>query len=297
MLISDVVRTSSKLVLAMAILLAASSIGRAQKPDWGKWQNPDAPKGHEDDPQWQKPGQTSYPGTASCAKNEDDLVNRHAHWVCRSDQNCPGGYCWWGVSDALYKCPEGKYMHVMEWVRYTKVPCGKKDWAATQYYAGLLGETWAGGTGPTDDSGTRATPPTDGDQLPTPASGQQISWGSGLPPDLEQTSKDDPKNPSNKDKKTTKTETPKTDTPPKTDEPSKAAKTSTPNSETGRTDKRPRKRVSVKSRKKTSVARHSSSSVTSKESTGPAISIGVGLGGMGHRGHDDDRGSRSRSDR
>jgi hypothetical protein len=297
MLIFDLIKASSKVVLAMMILLTASSVGRAQNPNWGKWQNPGAPTGHEDDPEWQKPGHQPYPGTANCPINEEDLINRQAHWVCRRDSNCVGGFCWWGVSDATYKCPEGKYMHVMEWVRYTKVPCGKKDWEQTQYDAGQMGETWAGGDGPTTDPGTRATPPTDSGQLPTPGPGQQISWGSGLPPDVEKTAKDDPKNPANENKKTTKTETPKADTPPKTDEPPKTTKTSVPNSESGRTDKHPRKAVTVKTRrKKTSAARRTSSS-TNEESTGPSVSIGIGLGGMRRGGHDDDRGLRSTRDR
>lgn len=297
MLMFDRVKTSATFLLAVAIFLTASSVVRAQNPDWGKWQNPGAPKGHEDDPQWQQPGHQPYPGTANCPINEDDLINRQAHWVCRSDSNCQGGFCWWGVSDATYKCPGGKYMHVMEWVRYTKVPCGKNDWAQTQYDAGQLGETWAVGDGPTTDPGSRATPPTGGDQLPTPGPGQEIKWGSGLPPDLEKTTKDDPNNPANKYKKTTKTETPKTDTPPKTDEPKKSVKTTIPDSESGRTDKRPRKSVTVKTRKKTrSTARRAPSS-TNEGNAGPAISVGIGFGGMGHRGHDDDRGLRSTRDR
>ena len=284
---------SYRLLLTSAILLATVSIARAESPDWGRWQNPAAPAGHEDDPQYQTPGTGIYLGSPDCATDESKLLNRHAHWVCRYDRSCPGEYCWWGVSDAFFTCPDGKYKHVSEWVRYTKVPCGKKDWAQTQYYAGLLGETWATQSGPANDPGSRATPPSDSDELPTPMPGQQISWGSGLPPETEQTAKEDPKNPAN-EKKTATGENGGSNTPPKVEEHSKTVKTTT-----GRNEKRPRKSVTVRTRKKVSVARRTSSASANEHATGPAVSIGIGFGGPGHRGlgRGDDRDSNRHTER
>lgn len=269
-------RVSSKVVLVIAMVLTTLNVGRAQNPDWGKWQNPTDPKS-------EKPATGAYPGSTTCTHTEDDLVNRHVYWSCRKDDHCAGGYCWWGISDAIYRCPEGKYTHINEWVRYTKVPCGKKDWAQTKYYATLMGETWATGDGPLTDPGSRATPPGGDDELPTPAPGQQVSWGNPLPPDLDQTAKDDPKNPANENKKTTTTETPKTDTPNTgsgTTETPKSEKTTETKPSTDKNDKHPKMHVTKKSSK--THARHETETRQNTETSGGGgISVGIGMGRLG----------------
>jgi hypothetical protein len=194
-------RRHSRTILCSVMLAATFSVAPAlaQGVDWGQWE--DAVKGG---------GASEYPGS-KCHADPQRLKVRHAHWVCMHIPNtgntgCPSEYCWQGRSEAIYTCPDGGFMRTVEKIRYTKVPCGKADWQQTQYYSSLYpGETWAAKfPGPDKDPDTRSTPPTENDQLPAPPSGGTVSWGSGLPEELEQQAKDDPKNPANQ--KTAKTE-------------------------------------------------------------------------------------------
>src|SRR5579862_1164026 len=135
-----------------ALLLQLPATAFAQSPNWGKWVEPalGSDKG--------VPPGVAYPGGQPLCEGMK-LAGKHAYWRCFPRCNGEsGGWCWEGVSDDIYTCPApAKGFRRMEKIRYTNVPCGKKDWLTTKHLGDIYGETWQ--TGITDPPDTYTTPP------------------------------------------------------------------------------------------------------------------------------------------
>jgi hypothetical protein len=277
-------------LLALILLIQPLSHARAQ--DWGKWVEP-AIGSDKNDP----PG-VSYPGGGQTNLCEGmHLAGRHAYWQCMNRCNGQsGGYCWEGISDAIYTCNSGKGFRRLEKIRYTNIPCGPKDWKRTQYLAALYDETWAKDIPDPPELTNPSTPPTTTAELPPTTGESPPSWTGGDPPWAPPPTKEAEK-PADGKTDTGKTDTAKTDTgtkdagTDKTTTPStgkKAAGTST--SDSGKDKKAPRKEVQKSSK---TVARTKTGEPATGQGGGlspeaaTAVGVGVGLGlgfGLGGRG-------------
>jgi hypothetical protein len=301
--------------LVAALLFPLSTPGFAQGASWGKWVEPalGSDKGI--------PPGVGYPGGQPLCEGMQ-LSGKHAYWRCFPRCNGEsGGWCWEGVSDAIYTCPApAKGFRRMEKIRYTNVPCGPKDWQQTKHLAEIYEETWITKITETPpELTTPSPPPTTEAELPPQTGDTPSQWDGGGPPwapkEAEKT--DDGKT------DTGKTDTGKTDT-GKTD----TAKTDTGKTDTGTdkkdaaTDKKvtggsgtttpsntkksaPRKEVRNKSGGRTVDRSRGGNDIdqgglSPEAATAIGIGIGMGLGagfGRGHMGGDRMGGDRRMMDR
>jgi hypothetical protein len=210
--------------LFAVLLLPLSMQSLAQGPDWGQWVEPRAGSDKGIPPGIEYDG-----GKPLCEGMQ--LSGKHAYWRCFP--RCggrSGAWCWEGVSDAIYSCPApAKGFRRMEKIRYTNVPCGKKDWLTTKGLAEDYGEVWQTKIDDPPEVYT-VPPPTTEAELPPQTGDKPPQWDGGGPPWKEATKTDTP----DADKTGTgKTDTGKTDT-PKTDT-SKTDTGKTANTEPGQT--------------------------------------------------------------
>ena len=264
----------------------------------------------------------AYPGGQQLCEGMT-LTGKHAYWRCFPRCNGEsGGWCWEGVSDDIYTCPApAKGFRRMEKIRYTNVPCGKKDWLQTKHLGDIYEETWQ--TKIDDPPDTYTTPPpTTEAELPPQTGDTPPQWDGGGPPWAPKEAKIDtpPDTPKTDIPKTDmgKLDTPKTDT-PKTDTgktdtaKTDAAKTDTGqktvtgggSSTTAKEKKAPRKEVRNKGGGRTIDRSRNGDDIDQGEGLPPeaaaaiGIGIGMGLGGMGrgHMGGDRGRMDGGRMDR
>jgi hypothetical protein len=269
---------AEKIGLLALILLFQSPTHTFAQQNWGQWVEP-ALGSDKSNP----PG-VSYPGGKELNQCEGmHLSGRHAYWQCMNRCNGEtGGYCWEGISDAIYTCTNGKGLRRLEKIRYTNIPCGPKDWKRTQALAELYDETWAKKI-PDPPEVTTSTPPTTTAELPPTTGESPPSWDGGDPPWAPPPTKEAEKpadgktDTGKKDWSTDKATTPSTD------------RKVTGTSETAKDKKAPRKEVRKQS--KTVARAKSGEPVTSQPGLSPeaatAIGVGVGLGlgvGLGGRG-------------
>jgi hypothetical protein len=283
--------------LVAVLLLPLSTPSQAQSPNWGQWVEPalGSDKG--------VPPGVAYPGGQQLCEGMK-LSGKHAYWRCFPRCNGEsGGWCWEGVSDAIYTCPApAKGFRRMEKIRYTNVPCGKKDWLTTKGLADDYGETWQ--TKITDPPEVYTQPPpTTEAELPPQTGDTSSQWDGGGPPWKEAKQTDTPPDTGKTD--TGKTDTPNTDT-GKTD----AAKTdtgqtatdkkvtgggfSTTTPSTGNKKSAPRKEVRNKGGGRTVDRSRNGDDIdqgglSPEAATAIGIGIGMGLGagmGRGHMGGD-----------
>jgi hypothetical protein len=205
----------------------------AQAPDWGQWV--EAAVGSD---KGIPPG-VSYPGGKQLCEGMK-LSGKHAYWRCMN--RCGGvdsGYCWEGISDAIYTCPDGKGFRRMEKIRYSRIPCGPKDWLQTKHLAELYEETWTKNVPDPPEVTTTTTPPTTTAELPPTTGDTPPVWEGGGPPWApKEAEKTDDGKTGTGITDTGKTETTKTDT-TKTD----TSKTDTSKTEADKKDTATEKKV------------------------------------------------------
>ena len=290
--------------LTAVLLFPLSTQSLAQGPNWGQWKEPAAGSDNNT-----PPGVFYDKDQQACDGMK--LAGKHAYWRCYP--RCNGestGWCWEGISDAIYTCPApAKGFRKQEKIRYTNVPCGKKEWLITKKQADDYNETWQ--TKITDPPDTYTNPPpTTEAELPPQTGDTPPQWDGGGPPWVPREAKTDTP-PDTPKTDTGKTDTGKIDT-PKTD----TGKTDTPKTDTAKTDtgqnatdkksvttektvtgggssttgpkekKAPKKEVRNKGGGRTvDRSRNGDDIYVSPEAaTAIGIGIGMGLGGFG-RGH------------
>ena len=279
-----------KTMCLLAILLFQPGAALAQALDWGKWEEPSAGTDKN------IPPGSAYPGGGGLCEGMK-LVARHAYWRCMVRS---GVALWEGTSDAIYTCPDGKGFRRLEKLRYTKIPCGNKDWQITKHLADLYEETWQKKIDDPPEVTNPQTPPTTEAELPPNTGGDTPpSWDGGGPPWA-------PKEAEKKDEKTDtgKTDTAKTDT-GKTD----TSKTDTSKTDTNKADtdkkvtggstttpsggKKANRKEAQKSKTVTRRGRGDDDygqggrrgDISPEEATAIGVGVLYGLGGFGGRGH------------
>jgi hypothetical protein len=269
----------------LTILLALPAPSFAQSANWGKWVEPalGSDKGI--------PPGVAYPGGQPLCEGMK-LSGKHAYWRCmnRCDGQT-GGYCWEGVSDDIYTCPDGKGFRRMEKIRYTSIPCGPKDWKITKHLAEIYEETWQKDIPDPPEITTASTPPTTEAELPPTTGDTPPTWDGGGPPWA-------PKEAEKTDSKTdtAKTDTAKTDT-GKTETDKKDAATekkvtggasTTPPSGKKAPKKEVRKAGKTIARNRSNEGGQDGGGLSPEAATAIGIGIGMGLGGgFGGRGRMD----------
>jgi hypothetical protein len=292
---SEARRWGGLIGLSAVLLFPLPTPSPAQSPNWGQWV--EAAVGSD---KGTPPG-VAYPGGQPLCEGMQ-LAGKHAYWRCSPRCNGEsGGWCWEGISDAIYTCPApAKGFRRMEKIRYSNVPCGKKDWLITKKLADDYGETWQTKIDDPPDTYTTA-PPTTEAELPPQTGDKPPQWDGGGPPwmpreakkiDTPDTDKTDTGKTDTGKLDTSKTDTPKTDR-AKTDTGQTAtdkkvtgggSSTTTPSGGKKANRKEVSKQGKTVARRRIDDDYDQGGGLSPEAATAIGVGIGMGLGGYG-RGH------------